>query len=373
MVMRKKSITKKIIRISVLVIILAAFGITLFYLYDKSKEKPVVYITEQPFTTDIIKKTVATGSVIPREEIEIKPKVSGIVEQVFVEPGNKVRKGDAIAKVRIIPDLVNLNNAEARVERAQIAYDDAKLNYDRQEKLKNGGVISASEFQTAEMTYRNAKQELSAAEANLDLVREGATKKTGAATNTLITSTINGMVLDVPVKVGSSVIEANNFNPGSTIASIADVGDMIFLGKVDETEVGKINEGMPLLLMVGAIENDTFDATLKYISPKGVLENGAVQFEIKADVDLKTDQFIRAGYSANADIVLQRANQVMAINESLLQFEEDSTYVEIEVGPQQYEKRFIQTGLSDGIRIEVISGLSQEDKIKVPQRKNTGN
>lgn len=371
--MKKTSLTKKIIRIAILVIVLGAFGFTIYYLYNKSKEKPVVYLTEQPFVTDVIRKTVATGSVIPREEIEIKPKVSGIVEQVFVEPGNKIKKGDAIAKVRIIPDLVNLNNAEARMERAQIAFDDAKLNFDRREKLKNGGVISPADFQTAEINYRNARQELSAAEANLDLVREGATKRSGSTTNTLITSTINGMVLDVPVKVGSSVIEANNFNPGTTIASIADVGDMIFQGKVDETEVGKINAGMPLLLMVGAIENDTFDATLKYIAPKGVLENGAVQFEIKADVDLKSDQFIRAGYSANADIVLQRADQVLAINESLLQFEGDSTFVEVETAPQQYEKRMIKTGLSDGIKIEIVSGLTKEDKIKVPQRKSAGN
>jgi len=371
--MKKTSVTKKIIKIAGLVIILAAFGITIYYLYNKSKEKPVVYLTEQPFITDIIKKTVATGSVIPREEIEIKPKVSGIVEQVFVEPGKNIKKGDVIARVRIIPDLVNLNNAEARVERAKIAFDDAKLNFTRQEKLKNGGVISAAEFQPAEVNYRGAQQELSAAEANLELVREGATKKSGSATNTLITSTINGMVLDVPVKVGSSVIEANNFNPGTTIASIADIGDMIFQGKVDETEVGKINPGMPLLLMVGAIENDTFDATLKYISPKGVLENGAVQFEIKADVDLKTDQFIRAGYSANADIVLQRVDDVMAIKESLLQFEGDSVFVEVEVAPEQYEKRMIKTGLSDGINIEVLSGLSKEDKIKVPQLSSPGN
>jgi len=365
--MKKKSVVKKILRIVILVIILAAFAITIYYLYNKSKEKPVVYMTEQAFTTDIIQKTVATGSVIPREEIEIKPKVSGIVEKVYVEPGNTVKKGDYIAKVRIIPDLVNLNNAEGRLERAQISFEDAKINFERQEKLLKGGVIAESEFQVAQVAFRTAKQELAAAEANLDLVREGATKKAGATTNTLITSTINGMVLDVPVKVGSSVIEANAFNPGTTIASIADIGDMIFQGKVDETEIGKIEPGMNLLLMVGAIENDTFDATLKYISPKGVLENGAVQFEIKADVKLKSDQFIRAGYSANANIVLQRVDQVMAIKESLLQFDDDSTFVEVEVGPQQYEKRMIKTGLSDGINIEVISGITAEDMIKVPQ------
>jgi len=358
---------KKILKISVLVIILAAFVFTIYYLYNKSKEKPVVFVTETPFKTNIIKKTVATGSVIPRKEIEIKPQVSGIVEEIYVEAGKSVKNGDVIAKIRIIPDLVNLNNAEGRLERAKIAYDDAKLNFDRKEKLFKQGVIAEAEYQTAQVTFRNANQEVNASEANLELIREGVNKKSGKVTNTLIRSTINGMILDIPIKVGSSVIEANNFNAGTTIASIADIGDMIFQGKVDETEVGKIKPGMNLLLTVGAIENDTFHATLKYISPKGVVENGAVQFEIKADVMLKEDQFIRAGYSANADIVLQRADSVMAIKESLLQFEKDSAYVEIETAPQKFEKRFIKTGLSDGINIQILGGLTQKDKIKIPQ------
>ncbi len=358
---------KKIIKISILVLILALFAATIIYLYNKSKEKPIVFQTETPFKTNIIKKTVATGSVIPRKEIEIKPQVSGIVEEIYVEAGEKVRSGDVIAKIRIIPDLVNLNNAEGRLERAKIAYDDSKLNFDRQEKLFKQGVIAETDFQTSQVAYKNARQELDAAEANLELIREGVNKRSGKATNTLIRSTINGMILDIPVKTGSSVIETNNFNAGTTIASVADIGDMIFEGKVDETEVGKIKPGMPLLLTVGAIENDTFMATLKYIAPKGVLENGAVQFEIKADVLLKNDQFVRAGYSANADIVLQRADSVMAIKESLLQFEKDSAFVEIETGPQTFEKRFIKTGLSDGLNIQVLSGLTLKDKIKVPQ------
>ena len=358
---------KKILKISVLVIILAAFVFTIYYLYNKSKEKPVVFVTETAFKTNIVKKTVATGSVIPRKEIEIKPQVSGIVEEIYVEAGKNVKNGDVIAKIRIIPDLVNLNNAEGRLERAKIAYDDAKLNFDRKEKLFKQGVIAEAEYQTAQMTFKNANQEVNASEANLELIREGVNKKSGKVTNTLIRSTINGMILDIPIKVGSSVIEANNFNAGTTIASIADIGDMIFQGKVDETEVGKIKPGMNLLLTVGAIENDTFHATLKYISPKGVLENGAVQFEIKADVILKSEQFIRAGYSANADIVLQRVDSVLAIKESLLQFEKDSAYVEIETAPQKFEKRFIKTGLSDGINIQIVSGLSKKDKIKVPQ------
>jgi HlyD family secretion protein len=317
--------------------------------------------------TNIIKKTVATGSVIPRKEIEIKPQVSGIVEEVYVEAGNKVKSGDIIAKVRIIPDLVNLNNAESRVERARISLDDAKMNFDRKEKLYRQEVISLSEYQPAEIAYKNAKQEVDAAESNLELIREGVNKKSGRATNTLIRSTISGMVLDVPIKVGSSVIETNNFNAGTTVATIADVGDMIFQGKLDETEVGKIKTGMNLFLTIGAIEKDTFTAILKYISPKGVPENGAVQFEIKADVQLKENEFIRAGYSANADIVLQRSDNVMAIKESLLQFDGDSAYVEVEVAPQKFEKRPIRTGLSDGISIEILSGLTIKEKIKIPQ------
>ncbi len=358
---------KKIIKISVLVLILAVFVITIVYLYQKSQEKPVVYQTEKPFMTNIIKKTVATGSVIPRKEIEIKPQVSGIVEEIFVQAGKEVRQGDIIARVRIIPDLINLNNAEARLERAKIAFDDAKINADRQEKLYKQGVISSVENQQTQVTYKNARQEVDAAEANLELIREGVNKKSGKATNTLIRSTISGMLLDIPIKVGNSVIETNNFNAGTTIATVADVSDMIFQGKVDETEVGKIKAGMDLQLTIGAIENDTFHATLMYISPKGVLENGAVQFEIKADVKLKKNQFIRAGYSANADIMLDHKTNVLAVKEAVLLFEGDSAYVEVETSSQKFVKRFIKTGLSDGINIQVLSGLSKNDKIKIQQ------
>jgi HlyD family secretion protein len=368
----KKNSMKKVIKISALVLILAVFVLTIVYLYRKSQEKPVVYQTEKPVMTKIIKKTVATGSVIPRKEIDIKPQVSGIVEEIFVQAGKQVRQGDVMARVRIIPDLINLNNAEARLERAKIAFDDAKLNADRQAKLYSQGVISAVENQQTQVSYKNARQEVDAAEANLELIREGVNKKSGKTTNTLIRSTITGMVLDIPIKVGNSVIETNNFNAGTTIATVADVGDMIFQGKVDETEVGKIKTGMDLMLTIGAIENDTFHATLVYISPKGILENGAVQFEIKADVKLKEDQFIRAGYSANADIVLDHKDKVLAVKEAVLLFQGDSTYVEVETSPQKFEKRFIKTGLSDGINIEVLSGLTQNDKIKVQQISGNG-
>jgi HlyD family secretion protein len=310
---------------------------------------------------------VATGSVLPRKEIIIKPQVSGIVEELYIEAGDMIKKGDLLARIKIIPDMVSLNNAQSRLNRARINFEDSKRQYERQKDLLDQGVIAIAVFEPYDLAYKNAIEEVEAAENNLELIKEGQTKKGGqATTNTIVRSTAEGMVLDVPVEVGFSVIESNTFNDGTTIASVADMGDMIFEGKIDETEVGKIKEGMPLILTVGAIDDASFDAVLEHISPKGVEENGAIQFEIKANVELKQDQFIRAGYSANAKVVLDRTDSVLAIPESILQFEGDSSYVEVEIAPQQFEKRYIKTGLSDGINVEVKSGLSMEDKIKKP-------
>lgn len=358
---------KRVLKILAGVIILSVFVYTIYFLYQKSQAKPVEYETTKPFKTEIIKSTMATGSVVPRKEINIKPQVSGIVEELYVEAGDMIKEGDLLAKIKIIPDMVNLNNAQSRLNRAKINFEDAKRQYDRQLELLDQGVIAKAAFETYELAYRNAVEEVEAAENNLELIKEGQTKKGSQPTNTLVRSTAEGMVLDVPVEVGFSVIESNTFNDGTTIASVADMGDMVFEGKIDETEVGKIREGMPLILTVGAIDDATFAATLEHISPKGVEENGAIQFEIKANVELQSDQFIRAGYSANAKVVLDRTkDSVLAIPESILQFEGDSTFVEVETTPQQYEKRFIKTGLSDGINVEILSGLSEEDKIKKP-------
>ncbi|HQO50141.1 MAG TPA: efflux RND transporter periplasmic adaptor subunit [Bacteroidales bacterium] len=355
---------KTALKILAALLVVGVFVGTLFYLYQKSQAKPVVFDTANAFKTDIIRKTVATGSVVPRREIEIKPKVSGIIEEIFVEPGDYVKKDQLIARVKIIPDMINLNNAESRVKRAEIALEEAKKNYMRYKELFAQQVIPEAEYLTHEIAWKTANEELTTAEDNLQLIREGATKKAGQTTNTLIRSTLNGMVLVVPVEVGKSVIESNTFNDGTTIATIADMGEMVFEGKVDESEVGKIKEGMELILSIGAIDQEKFTAILERISPKGVEENGAIQFEIKADVRLKENQFIRAGYSANADIVLERKNDVLAINESLLKFDGDTAYVEVETAPQTYEKRIVKTGLSDGLVIEVLEGLSADDKIK---------
>jgi HlyD family secretion protein len=355
---------RTIFKILLGVVILGIFGYTFYFLYQKSQAKPVVYETTSPFIQTIIKKTVATGSVVPRKEISIKPQVSGIINELYVEPGDYVKKGDLIAKVRIIPNMLNLSNAESRVKQSGISLRAAQTEYNRMKDLYDKKVIPTAEFDPYEIALSQAKQELEAAEDNLELIREGQTKSTETANNTQIRSTIDGMVLDVPVEVGNSVIESNTFNDGTTIANVADMGDMIFEGKVDETEVGKIREGMELILTIGAIEDEKFTAILEHISPKGFEENGAIQFKIKAAVTLSQDIFIRAGYSANADIVLARADSVMAISESFLKFEKDSVYVEVETEPQVFDKRYIKTGLSDGINIEVKEGLTKEDKIK---------
>ena len=356
---------KKVLRISVIVILVAVFGGTMYFLYNKSKKKPEIFETKSPFISNVIMKTVATGAVKPRFEIEIKPQVSGIVDEIYVEAGDLVTKGQVIARVKIIPDMVNLNSAENRVNRAKINFEDAKIDYDRQQKLYDKNVISYTEFKTAKVAFDAAKEEVTAAENNLELIKNGVTKSAATATNTLVRSNNNGMVLDVPVEVGHSVIQSNTFNDGTTIAIVADMADMIFEGKVDETEVGKIKTGMPIELEIGAIDKEKFDAILAYISPKGKEENGAIQFEIKADVKLKEGQFIRAGYSANANIVLDRKDSVMVIPEGMLKFENDSSYVEIQKGvEQQFEKRYVKTGLSDGINIEITEGLTTTDKVK---------
>jgi HlyD family secretion protein len=357
---------KRALKILAGVIVLSIFVYTIYFLYQKSQAKPVEFETTRAFKTEIIKSTVATGSVVPRKEIMIKPQVSGIVEELYIEAGDMIKKGDLLAKIKIIPDMVSLNNAQSRLNRAKISFEDSKRQYDRQKDLLDQGVIARAAFESYELAYNNAVEEVEAAENNLELIKEGQTKKGGQPTNTIVKSTAEGMVLDVPVEVGFSVIESNTFNDGTTIASVADMGDMIFEGKIDETEVGKIREGMPLILTIGAIDEASFDAILEHISPKGVEENGAIQFEIKANVTLRQDQFIRAGYSANAKVVLDRTDSVLAIPESILQFEGDSSYVEIETAPQQFEKRYIKTGLSDGINVEVKSGLSLEDKLKKP-------
>jgi len=360
---------KKILKISLGILILLIFGGTIVYLYSKSKEEPTTFETQKPFYTDIIKKSVANGSVVPRKEIEIKPQVSGIIHKLYVEPGDEVQEGDMIAKVKVVPNMVSLNNARTRVNKAEINLKEAKREFKRQKKLFDKGYIPEAEFEKVEIQYENAREEVEAAKNNLALIEKGALDKSDKSSNTNVRATISGMVLNVPVEQGNSVIEANNFNDGTTIASVADMNDMIFKGKVDESEVGQLNTGMDMLLKIGAIQNKDFDATLEYIAPKGVEENGAIQFEVKARVNLEQDEFLRAGYSANANIILEKRDSVLAIPESVLQFKGDTTYVEVKVEGNVFEERRPEFGISDGINIQVKSGLNEDAKIKDPTRK----
>lgn len=358
---------KRFVTISVLVLITVAFAGALYYLYAKNQEDPVVYETEEPATRDIMKKTVATGNIVPKEEVLIKPNISGIIDEIYIEAGNRIKAGDLIAKIRVIPNVSSLQNAKDAVTTAKINLDNEQKNYERQKALFEKGVISADEFEAADVAFKRAQQNYRSSQQTYEIVRTGTTSGLGSAANTLIRSTVDGMVLDVPVKEGNQVIESNNFNDGTTIAVLADVNEMIFEGKVDESEVGKIKENLPLEVTVGAIENKNFNAVLDYIAPKGVEENGAIQFNIKGTLDKEDTTFIRAGLSANASIILARADGVLAIKEALIQFDPKTQqpFVEVETGDQQFKRKDIELGVSDGIYVEVKNGLSKEDRIKV--------
>ena len=358
---------KKIVPVLLVLGVLGVFVWTLFFLYGKSQAKPVETKTDKPEVRDIVKKTVASGAISPREEIEIKPRVSGIVEKLHVEPGEAVKAGDLIAKIQIVPDMVTLNRAETAVKTARISFQNAEREMDRYQKLYSDNMIAESEFQKYKLERELRREELASAEDNLALVKEGASRRTGKASN-LVRSTVDGMVLAVPVKEGASVIESNTFNAGSTIATIADMSDMVFLGQVDESEVGRITEGMPLQIKIGAIPDRTFDGKLEYISPKGLSQEGAIQFEIRAALDRVEDVFVRAGYSATADIVLDRAEKVLAVPEGVVQFDEGKPFVEVATAePGKFEKKPVELGLSDGLWVEVLSGVDKDAVMKRPQ------
>jgi len=358
---------KKSVTIIILLFIVLGFGGAMYYLYQKNAEDPVVYETEQASKQTIIKKTVATGSILPLEEVLIKPNISGVIEEVYVEGGDYVKSGDLLAKIKVVPNLNALNDARNGIEDAKINLADQRRNYERQLSIFNKGVIAQADLDRAQVTYDQAKQAYSAANKRFDIVNTGTTRGFKNAANTLIKATVSGMVLEVPVEVGNQVIESNNFNEGTTIAAIADIDKMIFEGKIDESEVGKIKENLPLEITVGAIENKTFDAVLDYIAPKGKEENGAIQFEIKGTLKKQDTTFIRAGLSANASIILAKVDSVLAIKEALVQFDQETKkpFVEIESGDQEFTRKDIELGISDGIYVEVKSGVSAEDKIKV--------
>ena len=360
-------LVKKIKRIVLLSIVGLAVVGTFVFLWKKAQHEVIEYEIVTPERGTVETKTVATGNVEPRYEILIKPQISGIISEVLKEAGQRVTEGEIIAKVKVIPEMGQLNSAESRVNVARISLEQVESTHRRDEQLFKQGILTAEEFDVSKANYRKAKEELANAQSSLEIVRDGISRNSRSSSTTQIRSTITGMILNVPIKVGNSVIQSNSFNDGTTIASVANMNDMIFRGNVDETEIGKIREGMPIKLTVGALGTRTFDAVLEYVSPKGEEKNGAIQFEIKAAVSLPDTSFVRAGYSANAEIVLERAANVLTIPESTVEFHGDTAFVQVvkqEKPKQIFEKRQIKTGLSDGIKIEVKEGLTEKDKIR---------
>jgi HlyD family secretion protein len=359
-----KKVGKIILFVVIGVIILSTF----VFLWNKSRPQITVYDIVSPSVGTIENKTIATGRVEPRDEILIKPQISGIVSEVLKEAGQMVKVGDVLATVKVIPEMGQLNAAESRVRVAEINLKQVETEFARQKQLFQNGVISKEEFDVAETSFKRANEEKTNAQEALEIVREGVSKRYANLSNTHIRSTISGMILNVPIKVGSSVIQANTFNEGSTIAAIANMNDLIFRGNIDETEVGKVKEGMPILLTIGAINDVKFDADLEYISPKGAESGGAVVFEIKAAVKVPESTFIRAGYSANAEIVLARAADVLTVPESTIEFANDSAFVYIlkdeNASPQEFDRQHIEIGLSDGVKIEIKEGLKEENKLR---------
>lgn len=364
-----------------LLVIVACFATALIYLWKKNQEDPITYATESPSEQTIVVKTMATGNIVPKEEILIKPNISGVIQDIYIEAGQYIKAGDLIAQIRVIPNVSSLTSAKNNIAGSKTALETAKINfttqeanYNRQKALFDKGVISENDFEGIKNTYLQSKQSVEQARINVtssvqnyDIIKTGTTSGLGKIAQTQVRATISGMVLDVPVKEGNQVIEANNFNEGTSIASLADVKKMIFEGKVDESEVGKIKEGLPLEITIGAIENQKFDAVLEYIAPKGEAENGAIQFEIKGSIKSIDSTFIRAGLSANASIILDKAENVLAMREALVQYDRTTKqpYVEVEVGDQKFERKEVTLGISDGIFVEVKSGVSKSDKIKV--------
>ena len=335
--------------------------------FIKTNDKSVIeYETQTAMITNIEKKTVVTGKVIPEEEVEIKPQIQGIIEGLFVKEGDLVETGDLLAKIKVVPNEQNLNSARGRLQNAKIVLNNSKIEFDRNKNLFDKGIISKQQFQNIELQYNQAKQNVNNAASDLEIIRSGSAGGAASA-NTNIRATVPGTILEIPVEEGFQVIASNSFNAGTTIATIADMNKMIFEGKVDEAEVGKLRVGMYLDVNLGAIEDQSLEAKLNFIAPKGNEEQGAVQFIIEADLFLNDSIFIRAGYSANASLVLEKKDSVMSISESLLQFDRDTEepYVEVVVGEQKFERRDVEIGLSDGVNVELISGISMEDKIKV--------
>ena len=361
---------KKYSKLIMAALIAVVFIGTFVFLYQKSQPKPVVYSEFTPKVTDISKVTVITGKIEPRDEVSVKPQISGIITHLYKQAGDMVSAGEVISKVKVIPDMGQLSSAEARVRLAGINLKQAQVDFDREESLYRQRLVSEEEYDKQKQALSQAREEMAAAQDALEVVRDGVSKSNANASSTLIRSTISGLILDVPVKVGNTVVLSNTFNDGTTIATVANMNDLIFRGNIDETEVGRLVEGMPMKITVGALQDLRFDAVLEYVSPKAVENNGANQFEVKAAVTAVRDGKIRSGYSANAEIVLAKAEGVLSVPESAIEFSGDSTFVYVVGGTGEqktYRRTHVVTGLSDGVNIEIKSGITTKDKVRGPQ------
>jgi len=346
-------------------VVVGILAATVFFL--KKNSTPVeLYKTESVERKDIVNKVIVTGKVIPEDEINIKPQISGIIDKIYLDEGVDVKAGDLIATIKVVPNEQALFQARGRVNNAKIALGNSELDFNRNKALFDKGVVSAQDFQNIELAFSQAKLELENAQNDYQIILKGSAGGSSSA-NTNIRATVSGTILEIPVEEGDQVIQSNNFNDGTTIATIADMAKMIFEGEVDEAEVGKLHVGMPLEISLGALEENTFNAKLKFIAPKGVEEEGAVQFKIEGDLVVDDSTYVRAGYSANASIVLDEKKDVLSIKEALLQFDKETEqpYVEIEVGENKYERKDLELGVSNGIDVEIVSGLDEEAKIKV--------
>lgn len=362
---------KKYFKYILMALVAVIFIGTFVFLYIKSQPQPEVYDEFTLQRMDIRKTTVVTGKIEPRNEVNVKPQISGIITEILKEAGETVQEGEVIAKVKVIPDMGSLSVAQSRLRLAEINRKQAQTDYDREKTLFDKGLVAADEYDKIAQALRQAREEVDAAQDNLEVVRDGVSKSNASASSTLIRSTITGLILDIPVKVGNSVILANTFNDGTTIATVANMNDLIFRGNIDETEVGRLSTGMTMKITIGALQDLKFDARLEYIAPKATDQNGANQFEIKAAVNLPSNATnIRSGYSANAEIVLAEAKNVLAVQESAIEFDGDDTYVYVIKGEgekQTYERRKVQTGISDGINIEIRSGVKPNERIRGPK------
>jgi HlyD family secretion protein len=356
----------KTVKIILGIIVLILLAVVLKYFKDANSKAIEDFKVEEPFYTSINTKAVATGKLNPEEEIELKPQISGIVDKIFVEEGDVVKKGDLIATIRVVPNEQSLVSAKSRTASNKLSYDNSKILYERNKSLFEKGVISQQDFENSELSFNQAKESLTQAQNDYQIIKQGSISG-GSAANTNIIAQIAGTILEIPVREGDQVIQSNNFNAGTTIATIADMSMMIFEGKVDEAEVGKLKEGKEIKVILGAISDKEFTAKLTFVAPKGVEENGAVQFTIKADVTIDSVTNIRAGYSANAEIDIESKDSVFAIREALLQYNRitEKPFVEILEDNDTYKKQNIVLGLSDGINVEITEGLKEGDKIKV--------